>query len=204
MPYEIEFYEDGSGTKPCLEWIRGLEVRKRRVLGTGLREILQRQGIGVCGSPFGKQLGGGLFEFRLREENVLLRVFCHAHGSMIVLLLSGYGPSCWPATPPRLPTPLTVMWASALREEGVKVNSADPGYVATDLNHHSGNSTVEQGAEIIVTLATSRRRRPHRHLPGSGRRPGQFSIQAINRPGPFSWTGLHIQALLLAIIKTGR
>jgi len=26
--------------------------------------------------------------------------------------------------------------------------------VATDLNHHSGNSTVEQGAEIIVALAT--------------------------------------------------
>jgi len=49
---------------------------------------------------------------------------------------------------------LTVMWASALRAEGIKVNSADPGYVATDLNHHSGNSTVEQGAEIIVTLAT--------------------------------------------------
>ena len=31
---------------------------------------------------------------------------------------------------------LTVMWVCALREEGIKVNSADPGYVATDLNHH--------------------------------------------------------------------
>ena len=49
---------------------------------------------------------------------------------------------------------LTVTWASALRAEGIKVNSADPGYVATDLNHHSGNSTVEQGAEIIFALAT--------------------------------------------------
>ena len=49
---------------------------------------------------------------------------------------------------------LTVVWAAALRAEGIKVNSADPGYVATDLNHHSGNSTVEQGAEIIVALAT--------------------------------------------------
>lgn len=49
---------------------------------------------------------------------------------------------------------LTVMWANALRAEGIKVNSADPGYVATDLNHHTGNSTVEQGAESIVTLAT--------------------------------------------------
>ncbi|MGD0704704.1 MAG: SDR family NAD(P)-dependent oxidoreductase [Trebonia sp.] len=49
---------------------------------------------------------------------------------------------------------LTVSWASALRAEGIKVNSADPGYVATDLNHHSGSGTVGQGAEIIVTLAT--------------------------------------------------
>jgi NAD(P)-dependent dehydrogenase (short-subunit alcohol dehydrogenase family) len=49
---------------------------------------------------------------------------------------------------------LTIMWASALRADGIMVNSADPGYVATDLNHHSGNATVEQGAEIIVTLAT--------------------------------------------------
>jgi Phage derived protein Gp49-like (DUF891) len=60
------------------------------MLGTALREILQQQGISVCGSPFGKQLGGGLFEFRLREDDVLMRVFCHAHGSQIVLLLSGY------------------------------------------------------------------------------------------------------------------
>jgi NAD(P)-dependent dehydrogenase (short-subunit alcohol dehydrogenase family) len=49
---------------------------------------------------------------------------------------------------------LTVMWASALRADGIKVNSADPGWVATDLNHNSGNSTVEQGAAIIVNLAT--------------------------------------------------
>ncbi|WP_327139721.1 SDR family oxidoreductase [Nocardia sp. NBC_01327] len=49
---------------------------------------------------------------------------------------------------------LTVMWANVLRAEGIKVNSADPGYVATDLNHHSGSATVEQGAEAIVALAT--------------------------------------------------
>jgi NAD(P)-dependent dehydrogenase (short-subunit alcohol dehydrogenase family) len=48
---------------------------------------------------------------------------------------------------------LTVMWAHALRDDGITVNSADPGYVATDLNRHSGNTTVEQGAEIIVKLA---------------------------------------------------
>jgi phage-related protein len=90
VPYEIEFYEDSAGRKPCLEWIRELDARERRVLGTALREILQQQGINVCSSPFGKQLGEGLFEFRLREDSLLLRVFCHAYGNQIVLLLSGY------------------------------------------------------------------------------------------------------------------
>jgi hypothetical protein len=55
-----------------------------------MREILQQQGINICCSPFGKQLGEGLFEFRLREDGLLLRVFCHAYGNKIVLLLSGY------------------------------------------------------------------------------------------------------------------
>jgi hypothetical protein len=62
--YEIEFYEEGSGSRPCQEWIRGLDVRGRRVLGTALREILQQQGISVCGSPFGKQFGEGRVRVR--------------------------------------------------------------------------------------------------------------------------------------------
>jgi phage-related protein len=59
--------------KPCLEWIRELDARERRVLGTALREILQQQGINVCSSSFGKQLGEGLFEFRLRTTRQCLR-----------------------------------------------------------------------------------------------------------------------------------
>ncbi len=72
-----------------------------------MRHILQRLGIHVCGTEYGKQLGGGLFEFRLRgrdlstvtpasgepepgEAKMLLRVLCHAHGDRLVLLLGGY------------------------------------------------------------------------------------------------------------------
>ena len=49
---------------------------------------------------------------------------------------------------------LTIMYANALRADGVKVNAAEPGYVATDLNGHSGLGTAEQGARIVVRLAT--------------------------------------------------
>lgn len=33
-----------------------------------LSEILERDGIGVCRIGFGKQLGDGLFEFRVRHD----------------------------------------------------------------------------------------------------------------------------------------
>jgi hypothetical protein len=74
-----------------------------------MAEILEAEGIGVCRGTYGKQLGEGLFEFRLRHdaaeilrslgkptrdgprrERILLRVFCHAHGDRMILLLGGY------------------------------------------------------------------------------------------------------------------
>ena len=54
----------------------------------------------------------------------------------------------------------TVRLAHELRSKNIKVNSACPGYVATDLNGHQGLRTVEQGAAIIVKLATSRESGP--------------------------------------------
>jgi NAD(P)-dependent dehydrogenase (short-subunit alcohol dehydrogenase family) len=48
---------------------------------------------------------------------------------------------------------LTVQLAFELRETGIKVNSADPGFTATDLNQHRGYQTIEQGAAETVRLA---------------------------------------------------
>jgi NAD(P)-dependent dehydrogenase (short-subunit alcohol dehydrogenase family) len=47
----------------------------------------------------------------------------------------------------------TVDLAYDLRDTKIKVNSACPGYTATDLNNHSGPQTVEEGAIAIVRLA---------------------------------------------------
>lgn len=111
MPrFQIDFYEDERGGSPVLRWLReDLTPTQRRAIGVAMAEILQAQGIGVCSTAYGKQLGDGLFEFRLRHdaaeilrsvgklarpepggERILLRVFCHAHGDRIVLLLGGY------------------------------------------------------------------------------------------------------------------
>jgi NAD(P)-dependent dehydrogenase (short-subunit alcohol dehydrogenase family) len=49
---------------------------------------------------------------------------------------------------------VTVAFANQLRSTGIKVNAADPGYTATDLNGHTGSRTAEQGARAAVRLAT--------------------------------------------------
>ena len=69
----------------------------------------------------------------------------------------------------------TVLFAAELTAEGspVKVNSADPGYTATDLNNHSGIRTVEEGARAAVRLAT---------LPADGPT-GSF----FDEDGPVPW-----------------
>jgi phage-related protein len=110
MTFTLEFYEDAHGDEPVLRWLREeLTPSQRRAIGVAMAEILQVEGIGVCRTAYGKQLGGGLFEFRLRHdaaeilrsigkparpepssERILLRVFCHAYGDRIVLLLGGY------------------------------------------------------------------------------------------------------------------
>jgi len=108
--WTIEFYADDSGTSPCRAWMEDdLTDIQRDALASALRYVLAEQGIDVCRSQWGKALGQGLYEFRLRHtaaevdamfggapsgakvgERVLLRVFFHPHGDRIVLLLGGY------------------------------------------------------------------------------------------------------------------
>ena len=65
---------------------------------------------------------------------------------------------------------MTVILAAELKEAGVKVNAADPGYTATDLNQNTGPRTVAQGAAIAVRLAT---------LPESGPTGGYFDENGV-------------------------
>jgi NAD(P)-dependent dehydrogenase (short-subunit alcohol dehydrogenase family) len=61
---------------------------------------------------------------------------------------------------------LTVSYANELRGTPIKVNAADPGYCATDLNGHAGPRTAAQGAIAAIQLAT---------LPADGPTAGFFS-----------------------------
>lgn len=69
-------------------------------------------------------------------------------------------------------TMLTTQYAKAL--PGIRINAADPGYTATDLNGHRGPQTVTEGTDAIVGLATE--------APGSGS--GRF----VDRTGEIAWS----------------
>ncbi len=86
----------------------------------------------------------------------------------IVNVSSGLGSLTWNADPNWVYAPvkllgyntskaamnmLTVQLAYELRDTAIKVNSANPGYTATDLNGHRGHQTVEQGSAETVRLA---------------------------------------------------
>jgi hypothetical protein len=107
--FTIEFFQDDSGRSPVEEWMESaLTDLELAALLSGFEHVLSHHGVNVCASEWGKQLGEGLFEFRVRhtaEETdsmfggkppgtghgrVLLRVFCHAYGNKVVLLLNGY------------------------------------------------------------------------------------------------------------------
>lgn len=66
---------------------------------------------------------------------------------------------------------LTTQYAKAL--PGIRINAADPGYTATDLNGRSGPQTVTEGTDAIVTLATE----------GPGHASGRF----VDRDGEITW-----------------
>jgi NAD(P)-dependent dehydrogenase (short-subunit alcohol dehydrogenase family) len=68
---------------------------------------------------------------------------------------------------------VTVQFAAELKDAGIKVNAADPGYTATDMNKHQGFRTVDQGATAAVRLAT---------LPADGPTGGYF-----DENGPLPW-----------------
>jgi NAD(P)-dependent dehydrogenase (short-subunit alcohol dehydrogenase family) len=66
---------------------------------------------------------------------------------------------------------LTSQYAKAYPD--MRINAVDPGYTATDLNDHRGTQSIEEGAEIIVRMASA----------GTTARTGGFFAMS----GPVPW-----------------
>jgi putative component of toxin-antitoxin plasmid stabilization module len=109
--WDVEFYADENGREPCREWAEGLSPTKKAAFLAALEVVLIPQGINVASNEFGKSLGGGLYELRIRQtateirqrvaalssgevdyppEAVLLRIFFCTAGRKLIMLMSGY------------------------------------------------------------------------------------------------------------------
>ena len=66
--------------------------------------------------------------------------------------MSSYAPSY--STSKAALNAITILFANALRHDGVLVNCADPGWVRTDMGGNAAPRSVEEGADTIVWLAT--------------------------------------------------
>lgn len=109
--WEVEFYAEASGREPCREWADTLSVQKQAAFVAAVRLVLGRRGPSIVETEYGKALGDGLYELRVRwsaaeiqhkiaglpaeeigraPEAILLRVFFCTAGRRIILLLSGY------------------------------------------------------------------------------------------------------------------
>ena len=88
-------------------FVRKLPEYEQAVVVAAIQHVLAVEGIGICDSEWGKALGRGLYEFRIRRsldtilrsagiadasgrQPVLVRVFCSFVGNRVVLLLGGY------------------------------------------------------------------------------------------------------------------
>lgn len=111
--YEIELYEEEDGSSSVFRWLtEELTPAQRRSVTAALEELVAYMGPNVVRTEFGKNLGGGVIELRVRQseeqllkrvgkvprqphpeddgEDILLRVFFHPHGRKRALVLHGY------------------------------------------------------------------------------------------------------------------
>jgi NAD(P)-dependent dehydrogenase (short-subunit alcohol dehydrogenase family) len=68
---------------------------------------------------------------------------------------------------------MTIQFANEFEATPLKINAADPGYVRTDMTRNDGRRTPEQGAAVVIRLAT---------LPDDGPTGGFFDER-----GPVPW-----------------
>jgi NAD(P)-dependent dehydrogenase (short-subunit alcohol dehydrogenase family) len=104
----------------------------------------------------------------IRVTNAMLPLLRRSPSPRIVNMSSGVGSLTRQTTPGSDPGPIaaaytpsktflnavTVQYAKELRDTGILINAACPGYCATDLNGFRGVRTPEQGAAVAIRLAT--------------------------------------------------
>nr|WP_176704684.1 hypothetical protein [Arthrobacter sp.]AXV46303.1 addiction module toxin [Arthrobacter sp.] len=111
--WSIEIWEPKKRNAPFTRWFDKLSPIDQAIVDAVIEKIIKRFGIDICDSEWGKPLGEGVYEVRIRQSLhsiingdrpeaewevlpsgadrvVLLRIFCTFHGDKVVLLFQGY------------------------------------------------------------------------------------------------------------------
>ena len=111
--WTVEIWEDEHGRAPFEDWVQSdLSPYEQAVVTTAVQNVLKPLGNKICDTEWGKPLGNGLYEFRIRlslqavqtwgkpsteqlarpgsDVPVLLRLFLTFYGRKIILLFHGY------------------------------------------------------------------------------------------------------------------
>jgi hypothetical protein len=121
MAWRVRYYKDlDTKQQPAKDWLKALynkpeERPKWAAAMAAIHHVLKQRGTDVCESEWGKNLGKGLYEFRVRNPadqiqskfplrdrlpkdvpagkgpvTILLRIFFMTYGKEVILLLCGY------------------------------------------------------------------------------------------------------------------
>jgi len=108
--WTLTYLELSDGSSPYATFLKRLNPYQRVVVTTAVETILATEGTAVCRTEWGKSLGGGLYEFRIRrslrtiagqtgaslppeisaDRPVLLRVFFTVRAGRVIVLLGGF------------------------------------------------------------------------------------------------------------------
>jgi len=81
---------------PFQRWFAHQSDAARDVVSWAIERRLAVYGVDVCSDHWGRKLGGGLYELRVRRRALLLRVFFAVEQDRVVLLLGGYDKGAQP------------------------------------------------------------------------------------------------------------
>jgi hypothetical protein len=113
VKWTVDVWEDDrTGRCPFDAWFGKLDEYEQAVVDAVISNILEPLGMTICDTEWGKALGGGLYEVRIRrklsairtwgaankaaepvsagERSVLLRLFVAFQGDRVVVLFQGY------------------------------------------------------------------------------------------------------------------
>lgn len=81
---EAAFYRSARGTEPVRDWLRGLPIEDRRIIGFDIATVEFGWPVGM---PVCRPLGNGLWEVRsnIAGGRIARVIFCIGHGRMILL-----------------------------------------------------------------------------------------------------------------------